>query len=641
MNSLITTQVLATFLFSLMLQEQAQLEQYLNRALEGDSSSYYFSKAKQLATSPTEEGTFHYYALLYLYDNANTDSAEWHAQKSLDLFRSSGEKTSLRKVYHQLLLINRDKGLLDKSLEYCLAAYRLAVDLKDTAQIARYLTERAFIHHDFEQYALGIASGKEALKVWEAHSEAIDMHKVYILNAIAINFDDWNKPDSALAYYSRILSIKSMKGSAVLGPIYNNQGNTLMKQGRYREAYESLRTSFEIEQKGSGDYHHYDLATVLNNLGMIQIHFNNWDSARYFLDMAQVFADSSGSFEKKRDVYFSQYQLAEKTSKLPKAIDYQNKYYAIKDSIFKKDRAAIIARMEAEYETEKKEQQIALQQADLAKQQAQLSFDRLLLIGISTVLILLLVVGLLYRSRMAKKQELAIQEEKLRSQQRAIEATISSQEKERARYARDLHDGFGQMISTLKMNLARLRSDARPDDRHATFNASSEIIDAMYEELRHICFDLMPNTLVQEGLEAALKELCNRLNSTEKIHIELNLFGPEGRLEDIQEISIYRIAQEWINNILKYSNASKITFQLTVDQEEITLLIEDDGAGFDRKRLTESKGHGWKNLNTRSRLIQGILEIESMPGQRGSALILNAPLHLSKSEVEKNTVTRV
>ena len=87
-------------------------------------------------------------------------------------------------------------------------------------------------------------------------------------------------------------------------------------------------------------------------------------------------------------------------------------------------------------------------------------------------MILIVIIGLLTRSRARKKQELAIQKERIHAQEAEINAVISSQEKERARYARDLHDGFGQMISILNINLGSLKKNARPDERQKVFEES-------------------------------------------------------------------------------------------------------------------------------------------------------------------------
>lgn len=623
-------------------QENTQLLDYLERALDSDSAQYYFRKASELKNGNKQETIFHYYRLLHFKSQRDLDSAEWHGLQGLSLVDAEEEPEYSRRLRHQLMMINRDKGLLDKALEHCLKAYEIVFFQKDTAQIARYLTERAFIHHDFEQFQLGIASGKEALKFWKDHSERIDLHRVYILNAIAINFDDWNKPDSALSYYERILSIESMKGSPTLASIYNNQGNTLLKQERFEEAYSSLMKSYKIQKGGKGDYYFYDMATVLNNLGIIQSRFDVMDSARFYLDMAETYADSSNSFEKKRDSYFAQFEFAEKTGNLKRALDYQSRYFGIRDSIFQEERAAVIAQMETAYQTEQKEHQIALQQAQLDEKDATLERNRIVIVASVVALILLVVIGLLIRNRLKKKQQILIQQERLQAKEAEINATISSQEKERARYARDLHDGFGQMISILNMNLGNLKSDSKPNERQKVFEESEKVVNEMYAELKGICFDLMPQTLVQEGLQSGLTEFAERINKTDKVFVETNFFGLEKRLSEVQEISLYRITQEWINNVLKYGDADKITLQITKDDQEITLLIEDNGSGFDKSTLTNSKGNGWKNLHVRTNLIQGKLDLETQPGKNGTTLIVNASaIQVEKTEPQENSKSLV
>ncbi|SNS51763.1 Tetratricopeptide repeat-containing protein [Ekhidna lutea] len=300
----------------------------------------------------------------------------------------------------------------------------------------------------------------------------------------------------------------------------------------------------------------------------------------------------------------------------------------LEDSLFNLERAKVISTLQAKYETQKKEQQIELQQALLEEQEATISRNRIALIASATVLALLIVIGALWRNRIRKKQELKLQQVKLQTKEAEITATISSQEKERARYARDLHDGFGQMISILNMNLKSLENGSKPDERQKVFASSSQVIEDMYKELKNICFDLMPQTLIKHGLESALREFVDRINETSKISIELNVFGLDERLIDLQEISLYRISQEWINNILKYSDAEKVTLQITRDEDEITLLIEDNGTGFDSRLLTAGKGNGWKNLNTRANLIKGELTLETEHGKKGNVLIVNAPSKL-------------
>lgn len=220
------------------------------------------------------------------------------------------------------------------------------------------------------------------------------------------------------------------------------------------------------------------------------------------------------------------------------------------------------------------------------------------------------------------------------NQEIMMNAIVKGQEDERKRFAQDLHDGFGQMISCLNLNLSSLEDikSTETERRIGIFESSSSILEDMYVELKNICFNLMPHTLISAGVGEALIEFANRINITQKVIIHVSLFGIENRLKQVQEISIYRISQEWINNILKYSDATKINLQITKDEEEITLLIEDNGIGFDMNLLLIGKGNGWKNIASRANLIKGEVELDTVEGKKGTTFILNAPADIGVKE---------
>ncbi|MEQ8472997.1 MAG: sensor histidine kinase [Marinoscillum sp.] len=300
------------------------------------------------------------------------------------------------------------------------------------------------------------------------------------------------------------------------------------------------------------------------------------------------------------------------------------KAYALKDSLLGVKNLEIINELQTKYETEKKEQQIALQSVEISGHKVENQRNLAIIVGLVFAVFLLVMVAILSRSRSRKKQALLVQEAETRLKETQIEAAISSQEKERSRFAKDLHDGFGQMISILNLNLKSLEDGGK--DKHEVFENSSKVLDEMYQELKGICFNLMPQTLIKHGISAALQEFASRINLTDQILVETDFFGLDKRLTDVQEISLYRISQEWVNNVIKYSDANKVMVQLTKDEKEITLLIEDNGSGFDPELLKQGKGNGWKNMNSRANLINGELELDTNPGIKGNTLIVNAPV---------------
>ncbi|WP_370088761.1 tetratricopeptide repeat protein [Ekhidna sp.] len=444
------------------------------------------------------------------------------------------------------------------------------------------------------------------------------------LNNIGVSLFQQNKFEESLQYYVKSTLIKSDIGDTIgLSYNYDNLGMTYTKLGRFDSAeyYFEKAAQFKLLIEDKVGY-----AIVKNNAGEMLLELGKiQDAETYFLEALAIAREVSFP-DFKRHVLYMLSIVKEQSENFKDALSYFKEHIGVKDSLFNERKSQQVAELETKYQTEKKEAEIQTQKAEIKQK-------NLMLYGSGVIIMLL---GLTYfqnKQKIKLKAEKLIEAHQRMAREAEIRATIASQEKERSRYARDLHDGFGQMISILNMNLKNLEGSPKPNERQKVFEESSKVINEMYGELKNICFDLMPQTLIQNGLQSALREFVERINTTGKIFIELNVFGLSTRLSEVQEISLYRISQEWINNILKYSDAEKVTLQITKDVGEITLLIEDNGSGFDKTALTSGKGNGWKNLNTRTNLIKGELELETHQGRKGNTLIVNAPSTTSLSKV--------
>ena len=165
------------------------------------------------------------------------------------------------------------------------------------------------------------------------------------------------------------------------------------------------------------------------------------------------------------------------------------------------------------------------------------------------------------------------------------------------------------MISVLKLNLGQLKEIGVRDleKREAIFSSGEKVIGEMYAELRNICFDLMPQTLVKHGLQAALEELATRVTQNTDISCEVLVFELEERLPELLEIALFRIAQEWVNNVLKYAEARELVIQITRETEELTMTIEDDGQGFDPQVFFKGKGQRLDQHPDKAQSVEGKL----------------------------------
>lgn len=203
-------------------------------------------------------------------------------------------------------------------------------------------------------------------------------------------------------------------------------------------------------------------------------------------------------------------------------------------------------------------------------------------------------------------------------QKERIAIMIRSGEEERRRIARDLHDDFGARLSTLKLYMQAAGKDA------SMLGQSALLIDDSIRELRGILMNLSPKALEENGLQAAVAELAERMNATGALRCEADLSAFAQRLKPQAEYALYRIAQELINNTLKYAEARHIYLSFVVREGMLVFLYEDDGRGFDPQQVT--RGYGLTNIETHVQSLPGTLTLDTAEG-RGTAMTIETPLN--------------
>jgi signal transduction histidine kinase len=561
-------------------------------------------------------------SLLGRYDSAIM-IIEIAKQKSIEI----GDLVNAGHCQMALGNIQYDQTNYDEALVYYFESLKTATSINNNKGISSALIWIGIIYqHAKTDFDAAISTYKEA--VVYADKDGNDLNKGYIFGNLAIIYNEQDQYDSAIVYNKASLAIKvKFQDQRGIGNSYNNIGNDFYESGLLDSAIYYYRRSLEIREQ-LNDRTGIVSATI--NLARIYMDNDDFILAEKLLVDADSLAKVLNYREALQSTSFFLSEIYEKNGSLEKALMAYKAYKAVSDSIFNIASDKSISELQIAFDTEKKEQQIELQSAQIGKQRAQNQLNVVIIIGLILSLILLISLVLLLRGRARKKQVLAKQEMEIQLRKAQIEAGISSQEKERARFAKDLHDGFGQMISVLNINLQSL--ERNPESRNKVFEESSKVLEEMYQELKGICFNLMPQTLINNGLSSALREFASRINVSGKLVVETDFFGLEKRLTNVQEISLYRITQEWVNNILKYSDADRINIQITKDEEEITLMVEDNGMGFDPDLLQSGKGNGWRNMNSRANLIKGELELDTQVGMKGSTLIVNAPIAYIRQE---------
>ncbi|MCE7996722.1 MAG: tetratricopeptide repeat protein [Roseivirga sp.] len=605
-----------------------------------------------------------YYNLARMYYSSYQDSLTLVADsQAIDLFSQLDSIPQLAMATNQLGNHMSGLGMNREAIEEYEKAIAASRSIGDSLSVGFYYNNLGLVLKDLGEYQKALTALYRSLELKEDYEGSDRSISSSLLN-IGLVLDFLQKPEESLTFYGRAITYKSKAGDSLgiartyanMAVIHKNQlrydsainliglsndilrfypdeedlhyvnqtnlGNLFKRKGDFKAAEEYLQSALSIAQK-MGDKDH--VGDTYQSLGSLA--FDQGDShlcIEYNLKALEL-TKKTQSYGQMMEINSNLQEAYAHTAQYQKA--HQSAILALqyRDSVYRMEQVKASEELQTRYETEKKEQQILFQEAELRQQASIILRNQAIITAL--ILIALLSIGLFWSFRVRQKKQRALvkREHEIKLRDAELNAIIYSQEKERKRFATDLHDGFGQLISVLKLNLGRLTSNnARNIElRQAVYEQSEGVINDMYAELRNICFDLMPQTLVKRGLPLAVQEFAERINQTGDKVMEVMIFGMDERLTELQEVSLYRISQEWVNNILKYSDAEAITLQIIKDEDELTLTIEDDGKGFDPQLFYNGKGNGWRNISSRLNLLDGEFDLDSSPNTRGTMVTLN------------------
>lgn len=194
-----------------------------------------------------------------------------------------------------------------------------------------------------------------------------------------------------------------------------------------------------------------------------------------------------------------------------------------------------------------------------------------------------------------------------------ISALYDGQEFERHRISRELHDGLAQQLIAVKMTLENLISKKELLEEHKISDLKNQI-NSSIDELRRISYDLAPAGILEFSIEIALKNLCCQIQNTTSILIDFSAYGNFQNLNQRIKIYLYRIVQEALNNVIKHAEATQIHIQLTEISQNLVLMIEDNGKGFNYNANELGLGKGLFNMRERSILLNGNFDVETSTG---------------------------
>lgn len=254
----------------------------------------------------------------------------------------------------------------------------------------------------------------------------------------------------------------------------------------------------------------------------------------------------------------------------------------------------------------------------------------IVILGVSAMLLMamgIIVFVVLYQRRVIQTQ---IQIEQLNhsKQQELMKASIQSEEEERMRIASELHDDVAPTLASIRLYLSAAAS--RPDDNTLILQ-SKTLLDESLQKIRNIAHKLQPSTLYYLGLQVSLQALADMINNSESIQAAYEVKGDIPRLDEQTELSVYRVVQELINNIIKHAHARSLTLSSEVTNRALLLTIAHNGVGITQQLYEEliyKKGAiGLKNILTRLKSIRAQIRFEQVHAELFT-ITLDVPLTL-------------
>jgi signal transduction histidine kinase len=334
----------------------------------------------------------------------------------------------------------------------------------------------------------------------------------------------------------------------------------------------------------------------------------NYRNGILYYQQALELGRKTGTAIQLDDIYKGLSESYAQTGEPAKALAFYKKYIEYRDSTGNEKIKKNSTELDVKYQTAEKEKTLSQNQLQLAKKDLEIQKSRnYMAFAIAVMVVALLYIRIRYRKLVHSKELKAIQQEK---ELQLLNALMQGEERERSRIAKDLHDSVAGMLAATKMHLSNIQSDMRIEQT-SSYQQGMLLLDEATQEIRKTSHNLMPETLLAKGLDEALRRYCANISSNNLI-IQYDSWGTIKRLKGSFELSVYRIIQELINNIVKHSKATEAIVQMSANLNILSVTVEDNGTGFDVS--VPNKGMGIQSIESRIETINGSMKIDSHPG---------------------------
>ncbi len=558
---------------------------------------------------------------VFYKNKGDYNQAEQFFIKASAIRKKLDDKRGEASVYNNLMSLKRRIGDYPKAIEYGFEAERICSEINDRAFLAKVYKNLSNTYDNFKD-TTAFDYAKRALNIYKELEEENNIADAeYNLGNRYFNFKQF---DQAEKHYISALKY-DWNGKA---KIYEALANIYVQQKDFNKARLLFDTSILLKKSFN------------DTLGLLYSYLNLSDLYKEQKDYTTAldYCKNSEIFLAKRGGIYERVYLANQFSDLynhfgeyQKAYQYKTEVDSLKDLL--NDEAKNKQLAQYMYERGERER-VEKEKFDLERQKAIAA--RQLYFILSLFLLLLLVSGIYYYYQKQQSNKKILEQEQQIHQQEVdelmkdqelkfISGKLKGEDTERERIARELHDNLGSMMVSTKWYYDNILEELTQEQKDTSkLKKANDLFTKTYEELRQLSHKFGSNNIKRTGLVTSLKDLSDTISESGKIKITLTSHGSFETLGEKIEISLYRVVQELISNTLKYAEATKIDIQLNQIDDELNIMIEDNGKGFDPYD-PKSNGIGLKNIAARIRNLNGTFDIDSGKGN-GTTAIVNIPL---------------
>ncbi|PVW17118.1 tetratricopeptide repeat-containing sensor histidine kinase [Marixanthomonas spongiae] len=533
-------------------------------------------------------------------------------------------------AYNNLGACNRNLGLYEEAL----TAYLMALKIYEAKNMS---SEQATVTNNIGTVYSYLGMNKQAIEnhlkakdIFENADNKKGMSEVY--NSIAIVYANDGDLNNALTYFKESLRLEEALNSPKgIAESTNNVGAVFYYMGEIDSALVYFNQSVKAERAIGNQT---GIGATYNNIASVLIENDRLKEAKAYLDSGYYYTKKAKSVADIETALHNYSQYYEAKKQPQKALDYYKSFTVFKDSILNIATNSKVAELEIQYQTEKKENQILAQHAQLAEKELQVKQKNTIIYGSLGLAFLLGMLGyLLYNQQKLKNRQLK-KEGELKTALAKIETQNRLQE-QRLRISRDLHDNIGAQLTFIISSIDNLKFGLKNATLKTKEKLSSisEFTSQTIYELRDTIWAMNKEAITFEDLQARITNFINQASEASQ-DVEFTFYVSETisaqhTFTSVVGMNIYRIIQEAVNNALKYADATAIYVEISEDIDTFLIEVSDDGKGFN---IAETElGNGLNNMKKRAREINGSMEYHAA-ADTGTQIILTVPKNPERKE---------